>query len=119
MKTSLLFSIVLFFTFPMWGQKNLRAIKQVYSKNELKAFKEQHGNLDLLEFAYDNAISLIPNNGNKNIEEFPVVKKTTHFTDLNVQIMPYTQYFRTETQGELLAVKSLYQLQLAYTGTKK
>lgn len=119
MKTACLISLLLVLSSPLFGQKNLRAFKQVYSKNELKAFKEQHGNLDLLEFAYDNAISLIPNNGNKNIEEFPVVKKTTHFTDLKVKILPYTQYFRTETPGELLAVKSIYQLQLAYKGSKK
>jgi len=119
MKTSLLFSVVLFFTFPMWGQKSLRALKQVYTKRELNTFKEQYGNLDLLEFAYDNAISFIPNNGNKNIDEYPLVNKTEHFTDLKVQILPYTQYFRTETPGELLVVKSLYQLQLAYKGTKK
>lgn len=119
MKTSLLFSIVLFFTFPMWGQKSLRALNRVYTKKELNTFKEQYGNLDLLVFAYDHAISVVINNGNKKMDVYPLVKKTTHFTDLNVQIMPYTQYFRTETQGELLAVKSLYQLQLAYKGSKK
>jgi hypothetical protein len=119
MKTAFLFCLVLFIASPLWGQKSLRALNRVYSKTELKSFKEQYGNLDLLVFAYDNAISVVFNNGNKNMDDYPLVKKTTHFTDLNVQIMPYTQYFRTETQGELLAVKSLYQLQLAYKGTEK
>jgi hypothetical protein len=103
----------------MWGQKSLRALKQVYTQKELNTFKEQYGNLDLLVFAYDNAISVVFNNGNKNMDEYPLVKKTSHFTELNVHIMPYTQYFRTETPGELLAVKSMYQLQLAYKGSKK
>ncbi|MFM2037632.1 MAG: hypothetical protein RL432_571 [Bacteroidota bacterium] len=119
MKASLLFSVVLFFTFPMWGQKSLRALKQVYTKKELKTFEEQYGNLDLLVFAYDHAISIVSNIGSKNTDIYPLAVKTNHFTDLNVQILPYTQYFRTETPGELLAVKSMYQLQLAYKGSNK
>ncbi|NDB33810.1 MAG: hypothetical protein EB023_00345 [Flavobacteriia bacterium] len=35
------------------GQKPLRALKQVYSKKELNEFKQIHGSLDLLYFAYD------------------------------------------------------------------
>lgn len=119
MKITYTLAFILFATVSVWGQKSFRALGKVYTKNELEAFKEQYGNLDLLEFAYDNAISFIPNNGNKNIDEYPLVNKTEHFTDLKVQILPHTQYFRTETPGELLVVKSLYQLQLAYNGNKK
>jgi len=96
------------------GQKPLRALKQVYSKKELNEFKQIHGSLDLLYFAYDHAITIIQNNGGKGIDTYPKAKKTTYFTELNVKIQPYTQYFTTEVNGELLAVKSLYQLQLAF-----
>jgi hypothetical protein len=72
MKASLLFSVVLFFTFPMWGQKSLRALKQVYTKKELKTFEEQYGNLDLLVFAYDHAISIVSNIGSKNTDIYPL-----------------------------------------------
>lgn len=119
MKTILLFSAILIFSSSIWSQKSLRAITRLYSKKELNSFKEQNGNLDLLLYAYDNAITVVFNNGDKSVEAYPQVKKTAHFTDLNVRILPYTQYFRTETPGELLAVKSLYQLQLAYQGSKK
>jgi len=119
MKFALLLSLVLFWFLPSLGQKPLRALEKVYSKAELSAFKERHGSLDLLIYAYDHAISVVHNNGNKELEPYPLVSKTQHFTDLNVQILPYTQYFRTENSGELLAIKSLYQLQLAFANRDK
>ncbi|NBU91898.1 MAG: hypothetical protein EBR54_03870 [Flavobacteriia bacterium] len=119
MKVTFLFFLLIFAVSASWGQKSLRALNKVYSKSELTSFKQEYGSLDLLEFAYDHAIHIVKNNGNKDVSAYPKAQKTTHFTELNVKILPYTQYFQTETPGELLAVMSLYQLQLALNEANK
>ena len=96
-----------------FSQKSARtALNKVYSNKDLKSFEGQYGSLNLLEYAYDHAIVKIFNNGNKPSSDFPSCKSSvSHFTDLGVKIQPYTQYFKTENPGEILAVKSIFQLQ--------
>ena len=96
-----------------FSQKSARtALNKVYSNKDLKSFVGQYGSLNLLEYAYDHAIVKIFNNGNKPSSDFPSCKSSVnHFTDLGIKIQPYTQYFKTENPGEILAVKSIYQLQ--------
>ncbi len=91
-----------------------KALKHVYGKKGLNSFRETYGSLDLLNYAYDHGINELVNNGQKSLDEFPMAGITNHFTDLNVIIQPYTQYFRTDNPNKLIAVKSLYQLQLEY-----
>lgn len=119
MKKTLILFLVIFGSTFTWGQKIYRALNKVYTKSELNAFKEEHGSLAMLEFAYHHAVTFVYNNGNKLVSTYPQAPKTPHFTVLNVKILPYTQYFQTETPGELMAVMSLYQLQLAYNKVNK
>ena len=61
------------------------------------------------------------NNGGKdvagiaksNLSEIPV-----HFTELGVKIEPFTQYFQSPVPNEIIAVKSLFQLQLEMKNSK-
>ncbi|MFM7596147.1 MAG: hypothetical protein ACKO4Y_08215 [Flavobacteriales bacterium] len=107
------------FTSIAQGQKNpaFKPLKKIYGKTALKIFEQENGSLDLLYYAYDHAVQVIQNNGGKNLDEFPIAPNTTivHFTDLGIKIEPFTQYFKSENQNVLIAVKSLYQLQLEFT----
>lgn len=97
-----------------------KPLKSVYGKEALNAFKKDFGNLDFLYFAYDNALNIIQNNGGKSLDTFPKAPITPviHFTDLGVKIEPFTQYFRSEIPNQLIAVKSIYQLQLEFNASK-
>lgn len=110
------------FTYNSFGQKNpaLKSLKKIYGKDALKSFEQENGSLDVLFFAYDHAINLIQNNGNKNLGDIPKAPVTpiVHFTDLGVKIEPFTQYFQSEVPNQLIAVKSLYQLQLEFKASK-
>lgn len=110
------------FTFTAASQKNpaLKPLKKIYGKDALKSFEQENGSLDVLFFAYDHAINLIQNNGGKHLGDFPIAPTTpiVHFTDLGVKIEPFTQYFQSEVPNQLIAVKSLYQLQLEFKASK-
>jgi hypothetical protein len=110
------------FTYTTLGQKNpaLKPLKKIYGKEALKSFEQENGSLDVLIFAYDHAINLIQNNGGKNLGDFPKAPTTpiVHFTDLGIKIEPFTQYFQSEVPNQLIAVKSLYQLQLEFKASK-
>jgi hypothetical protein len=104
------------------SQKNPadKPLKNIYGKEALDAFKNEHGSLDLLYYAYDNALNIIQNNGGKSLDKYPKAPGTpvVHFTDLDVKIEPFTQYFQSEIPNQLIAVKSLYQLQLEFNASK-
>jgi hypothetical protein len=108
------FILLLFCSYITYAQKEVRSeLKKVYSTKELNAFEQKNGSLDVLVHAYDHGITKILNNGEKTTDQYPRCNASVkHFTELGVQIQPYTQYFTTENPGEILAVKSLYQLQL-------
>jgi hypothetical protein len=98
-----------------------RELKKVYGKEALAVFEKEQGGLDLLIYAYDHAIVQVNNNGGKdvagiaksNLSEIPV-----HFTELGVKIEPFTQYFQSPVPNEIIAVKSLFQLQLEMKNSK-
>jgi hypothetical protein len=96
-----------------WSQskKVLKELKKVYSNEELNAFKSEHGNLDLLFFAYDHAVYAFSNNGKKDLGDLPTAAHSTHFTDFGVKILSYNQYFHNETPNEIIGIKSLLVLQ--------
>jgi hypothetical protein len=104
------------------SQKNPadKPLKNVYGKEALNAFKNEYGSLDLLYYAYDNALNTIQNNGGKSLDIYPKAPSTPviHFTDLDVKIEPFTQYFQSEIPNQLIAVKSFYQLQLEFNASK-
>jgi hypothetical protein len=97
-----------------------KPLKNVYGKEALNAFKNEYGSLDLLYYAYDNALNTIQNNGGKSLDKYPKAPSipVIHFTDLDVKIEPFTQYFQSEIPNQLIAVKSLYQLQLEFNASK-
>ena len=122
MKQIFLFILLTAGVFCARSQKNPadKPLKKVYGKEALNAFKKDNGNLDLLYFAYDNGLNIIQNNGGKSLEKYPKAPSTPiiHFTDLGVKIEPFTQYFQSEIPNQLIAVKSLYQLQLEFNASK-
>ena len=121
------FLILLIFTiagsqFALSQSKSIkRELKKVYGKEALAVFEKEQGGLDLLIYAYDHAIVQVNNNGGKdvsgiaksNLSEIPV-----HFTELGVKIEPFTQYFQSPVPNEIIAVKSLFQLQLEMKNSK-
>lgn len=106
----------------VFGQKEpaLKALKKIYGKEALNAFKQEHGSLELLYYAYENGIYFIQNNGGKTTDQYPKAPQTEiiHFTDLGVKINAYTQYFQGAIPNQLIAVKSLYQLTLEFNAKK-
>lgn len=110
-----LFTLILLLqlSFLGWSQskKVLKELKKVYSNEELNVFKSEHGNLDLLLYAYDHAVYSIANNGKKNLGDLPIAAHSIHFTDFGVQVLSFTQYFRNETPNEIIGIKSLFVLQ--------
>ena len=122
MRLLFLFVLVIGSVLSATGQKNtaLKPLKKIYGKDALNAFEKEHGDLDLLYYAYDHAINVIQNNGGKNIENYPKAPSSdiVHFTDLGVKIEPFTQYFQSEVPNQLIAIKSLYQLTLEFNESK-
>jgi hypothetical protein len=122
MKQLFLFILLIASVFYARSQKNPadKPLKNVYGKEALNAFKNEYGSLDLLYYAYDNALNTIQNNGGKSLDIYPKAPSTPviHFTDLDVKIEPFTQYFQSEIPNQLIAVKSFYQLQLEFNASK-
>jgi len=122
MRLLFLFVLVIGSVLSATGQKNtaLKPLKKIYGKDALNAFEKEHGSLDLLFYAYDHAINVIQNNGGKSIDNVLKAPNASilHFTDLGVKIEPFTQYFQSEVPNQLIAVKSLYQLQLEFKASK-
>lgn len=122
MRKLILFFCLFILVFSVQGQKDpaLKALKKTYGKEALNAFKQDHGSLELLYYAYENGLHIIQNNGGKSIDQYPKAPQTeiVHFTDLGVKIEPFTQYFQSEVPNQLIAVISLYQLQLEFKASK-
>jgi hypothetical protein len=105
-----------------FSQKNpaLKPLKKVYGKEGLSTFTQTYGSIDLLIYAYDHAVTVVQNNGEKSHPEFPKATNypVVHFTDLGIKLEPFTQYFQAEVPTQLIAIKSIYQLQLEFNAAK-
>ena len=115
-----IFALLFFSTLAFSGvaQKNpaLKPLKKIYGKEGLNAFAQTYGSIDLLFYAYDHAVTVVQNNGGKSHPEFPKASMypVVHFTDLGIKLEPFTQYFQAEVPTQLIAIKSIYQLQQEY-----
>jgi len=122
MRKLILFFCLFILVFSVQGQKNpaFKALKKTYGKEALNVFKQAHGGLELLYYAYEHGIQIIQNNGGKSMDQYPKAPQTeiVHFTDLGVKIEGYTQYFQGQVPNQLIAVKSLYQLELEFNAKK-
>lgn len=119
---NLILTLSFFAVFSAFGQANskkiVKELEKVYSKIELESFAKENGSLDVLVYAYNNAVYTVSNVGNKEMGNLPSSAHSSHFTDFGVKILPYTQYFNNETPNELTAIKSLYQLKTEFEKQK-
>jgi hypothetical protein len=112
-----LFSLMLFFFTVQFAQAQQfnQSLLKSYSKTELVKIKQENPNqIKVLEYAISNACYYFNKPEGKNAD-YPMIdtkNDSSDFTELGLKITDKTQYFTSKSNGKILAVKSLYVLEL-------
>ena len=108
-----LFSIFLFLILTTLGysQNSEKLLLNSYSKQELELIKTtEPEKYDLLLFAIDHGTYLGIFDSEKHsqlkLKELPDLTEKPIFTDIQVKIMPYNQYFYAPKMNKIVIVKS-------------
>ena len=108
-----LFSIFLFLILTTLGysQNSEELLLNSYSKQELEVIKTtEPEKYDLLLYAIDHGTYLgifdSEKHGQLKLKELPDLTEKPSFTDMQVKIMPYNQYFYAPKMNKIVIVKS-------------
>lgn len=97
------------------AQKFNTSLLKSYTKTELaKIDQEKPNQIKVLEYAISNACYYFNKPEGKNAD-YPLIETkndSSNFTELSLKITDKTQYFTSKSSGKILAVKSLYVLEL-------
>ena len=87
MRKLILFFCLFILVFSVQGQKDpaFKALKKTYGKEALKVFKQAHGGLELLYYAYEHGIQIIQNAKMPNFLSIHINEKSESSFLMNVK----------------------------------